>query len=348
MSDSNVFVAVVMGLEREPDSFNRQSLTVRFENGQSAKLAADSHTETYAAVLDELSRMTLAAYVEADPETQMIKRLLVPLEDSVTNIRPTPLQDIEVELKISNVVHILKRTHPHFERLLKTLRDALEKGIPVWVTDDENEKEIVDVRLPNPQSSAGKEVLPTLPTKLGIRLGAITPARAQELFSLVANFSCDPVTPSPQCIPFLFPGDGCAARAHEMCRLMISAGEQPGKLWIYGGLQLDTPNDPACNLNWGYHVAPTLNVDIGSGNQVQVIDPAIFDRPVSSSIWKSKLGDPDALCVPTDFSPFLHPLVGRDEFDPDFIKTAEWLARFRSKLRIRSLSSGPPPYENCL
>jgi len=328
-------------------------MIVHFDNGQSAGLDwSDPRSATFMSVLGELRRMNLAAYVEIDSATQAIKRLLVPLEAKVIGIKKVERiesQDIEVDLEISNARHLLKRANPDFKRLLERLQDAKHKGVPVRVTEDESGREIIDVSpVPNPPSPAMQVTLLTSSAELSPTLTTVTPARAQELFSLVADRSCDAIAPQPTCIPFLYPRDGCAARAHEMCRLMILGGEQPGKLWIYGTLQADTRNDPDCKVNWGFHVAPTLMVDVGFRTQLQVIDPALFGRPVSKAEWKRRLGDSKATLVPTDSSPFLHSLNGTDLSDPDYALTIYWLGHFRQQLQIRSASSfGPPPYKNC-
>lgn len=68
-----------------------------------------------------------------------------------------------------------------------------------------------------------------------------------------------------------------------MCRLMIAAGVEPDKVWIYGDLNTPTINNPNCIVSWGWHVAPTVQVP-GSG--ILVIDPSIFNVPVTEIAWK--------------------------------------------------------------
>src|SRR5665647_1277118 len=90
----------------------------------------------------------------------------------------------------------------------------------------------------------------------------LTPAKAQQVFTTMAGTTCNPLTVPPPCIPFLYPDDGCWARADEMCRLMINMGYSPRKVWIDHSsgvwLQVSTKNNPNCYVEWGWHVAPTL------------------------------------------------------------------------------------------
>src|ERR1700682_3926741 len=102
--------------------------------------------------------------------------------------------------------------------------------------------------------------------------------RAQQLSPLVRARLCCPASAPAPCIPFLYPDDGCWARAHEMCRLMIADGAQPEKVWIYGNLRVNSQNKPNCLVDWGWHVAPTLQVNTGGGIQTWVIDPSLFPQ----------------------------------------------------------------------
>lgn len=174
----------------------------------------------------------------------------------------------------------------------------------------------------------------------------VPPGRAQELFDLCAGFSCEPRVPRPPCIPFLYPDDGCWARAHDMARLIIAAGARPMKVWIYGKLLTQTDNNPCCFVKWRFHVAPTICVRAGrSRGEVQVIDPSLFKTPVPVAKWASVQGDPDATFASTAADIYWN-VDMQVEMDPRYKQTNWWLAHFRLQLRLRSLTSGvgPPPY----
>jgi hypothetical protein len=157
--------------------------------------------------------------------------------------------------------------------------------------------------------------------------------------------SCNPLTVPVPCIPFLYPDNGCWARAHEMCRLMIAMNLSPKKVWIQGGLQVNTRNNPSCVVNWWWHVAPTLCVRGPSFFQRRemVIDPSLFTTPVTKATWKSVQGDPSATLTSSSASIFLMGNVT----DPTYTQTNTDLARYRLQLYCRSLNMGPPPYANC-
>ena len=133
--------------------------------------------------------------------------------------------------------------------------------------------------------------------------------KAQQVFDAMNAASCDPLAVPAPCIPFLYPDDGCFARAHEMCRLMINMGHTPKKVWIHeqppADLHVDTKNHPDCYVEWNWHVAPTLCVRGPGLFQIQevVIDPSLFTAPISKTTWKAKQGDPNATLTDTDASP---------------------------------------------
>ena len=143
----------------------------------------------------------------------------------------------------------------------------------------------------------------------------------------------------------MYPDDGCWARAHEMCRLMIAMGLAPEKVWIRGHLNTKTRNNPSCHVLWGYHVAPTLCVRGPKFYQTarHVIDPSLFTTPVTEAVWKSVQGDINATLTDTDASQY-GPGGGTD---PAYVDTNYWLTYFRLQLQLRALSVGPPPYAFC-
>ena len=168
------------------------------------------------------------------------------------------------------------------------------------------------------------------------------------MFDLVKATSCNPLTVPPPCIPFLYPDDGCWARAHEMCRLMIAASATPRKMWIVGSLHVLTKNHPNCEVYWNWHVAPTLCVrKYWFWAQTMVIDPALFDAPVPTAAWKGVQGDPNAALYPHDASVYYRWSANNLETDPTYSKTWSWLEDFRLYLKNRSLQQGAPPYAHC-
>ena len=146
--------------------------------------------------------------------------------------------------------------------------------------------------------------------------------KAQQVFDAMNATSCNPLTVPPPCIPFLYPDDGCWARAHEMCRLMIVMGHSPRKVWIQGNLCVSTKNKPNCVVWWGWHVAPTLCVRGPKFFQTQtmVIDPSLFTTPVSKATWKGVQGDPNATLTNSEASDYLWGTT-----DPTYVLTNQKL-----------------------
>jgi hypothetical protein len=135
-----------------------------------------------------------------------------------------------------------------------------------------------------------------------------------------------------------------------MCRLMIAAGAQPEKVWVYGSLRVATHNNPSCQVLWGWHVAPTLLIGASTGPQVHVIDPSLFNGPVPQATWAGVQGDPHPTVEPSSASVFYR-TRGRGvvQYDPTYSQTDNVLNTYRNQLKLRSASTaGPPPYIQCL
>lgn len=335
-------------LEARPGEIPSRSVTVNFQGGRSGRLdMAIPPSAVWADVLDSVRQANEPVYVEIDPTTNVITELLLPREVRIGAITSTATGDaVEVELIISQARHYLRRTNPDFQQLLNTLQTAQEEGNPVLVTETLDGYEIIDVR-PLPKPPAERLEAPPLVSRAPAT--PVTLQKAQELFYLVSAKTCDPISATSPCIPFLYPEDGCWARAHEMCRLFIDKSVQPEKVWIYGDLHAATQNSPSCKVGWRYHVAPTLLVSTGATSEIYVIDPSLFLEPVRRVIWFDVQGDSSAIFKSSDASVFYRNKKGEQLYDPNYTETKKDLAIYRNQLKLRSASSaGPPPYSHCV
>jgi hypothetical protein len=122
-----------------PDGF-----LIQFDSDRSARLAPGDRAAGQLEILADLQRMQHPAYVEFDPDTRIIARLLIPLVAQIVGITPTA-DGVAVELEISHARHTLRRSNPDFEELLSTLREAQAKG-GAWIITETDDHEIIDVR----------------------------------------------------------------------------------------------------------------------------------------------------------------------------------------------------------
>lgn len=144
--------------------------------------------------------------------------------------------------------------------------------------------------------------------------GSVSYADATLIFDDMAN--------EPD-IPFQFPDDGCYARAHFMAyRIAERYGiniNDVDKVFIYGNLEAqtsfiydqvtiggttDTSSTADGTVNWGWHVAPIINVRQGDINVPMVIDPSLSNRPLTIEQWKTIMNDPDAITEITDHTTY--------------------------------------------
>jgi hypothetical protein len=368
MPSQNVIVATVVRID-PPVEETRAAEVLRkapagvsiiFEDDQTARLFPGDRAVGSLELLEGLRQMRAPVYVEVDPANKAITRLLIPLVTRVKTISESGAEEINVDLEASHARHRLKRKNPRFGELLEALRTAHANKSWLLVTESD-EHEIIDVR-----RSPGEPKLPEIISQKPVEPSrgwlyrwfhlwfcclfrwccCVSLDKATQMFNLVSATTCNPLTVPPPCIPFLYPDDGCWARAHEMCRLMIAAGVSPRKVWIDGNLHVNTKNNPACYVDWGWHVAPTLCVrQRFCSVEDMVIDPSLFTAPVSQATWKSVQGDSNATLTPTDASVYWRNYIPTD---PNYVDTNIRLQYYRLQLKNRALQpAGPPPYAYC-
>ena len=356
-------------LDRPPAEMVRTEggLGVELEGGRVARLDPENPRSTgYAQVLEGLFKLRSPVYLELDPKTSAITNLLIPEVTRVHAVREDEGGGLIVELERSHGRHLLPPDAPDFEDLAGRLREAMRAGGVVILTEDDAHN-ILDIRgyTPGPEGQLPPFPKPELPKDyFDLRefldrfwlwpwwpwwwFRCVSMKKAQQVFDAMSATSCSPLTVPPPCIPFLYPDDGCWARAHEMCRLMIAMGLRPKKVWIQGNLHVDTKNNPNCYVNWGWHVAPTLCVrklkPWWFGTEELVVDPSLFITPISKAGWKGVQGDPSATLTDSDAS--IYYLWG-SVTDPLYTDTNIQLNKYRLKLQTRAINFGPPPYASC-
>jgi Glutaminase len=128
-------------------------------------------------------------------------------------------------------------------------------------------------------------------------------------------------------IPFDFAKGYCSARAHEMRRLMAAQGVECRKVFFHAAkdhsIRVEHPT--MGTILWAYHVAPTVAVQTPDGVVRMVIDPSLFDGPVTIEEWTGVMSCEKAVIEQTPgaiYQPF-------DARDDDYRQTERLLEEAR-------------------
>jgi hypothetical protein len=102
-------------------------------------------------------------------------------------------------------------------------------------------------------------------------------------------------------IPFGYQQANCHNISHYISLLLASKGYQCAKIWAFAPVVYSTSStklitipdkkniSPTGKIDWGYHVAPILQVRIGNKVRKMAIDPGLFKTPVRYRTWLTKL-----------------------------------------------------------
>ncbi|PIS11481.1 MAG: hypothetical protein COT73_03715 [Bdellovibrio sp. CG10_big_fil_rev_8_21_14_0_10_47_8] len=93
-------------------------------------------------------------------------------------------------------------------------------------------------------------------------------------------------------IPFKYPIDGCYARATEMAKIAEDKKILMGRVYAEGILVAKTDSAESPVVVWGYHIATVAYVKSQKGDvELMVFDPSLFDKPVTTEMWKQRMLD---------------------------------------------------------
>ena len=128
-------------------------------------------------------------------------------------------------------------------------------------------------------------------------------------------------------IPFDFAKSYCSARAHEMRRLMAAQGVECRKVFFHAAkdYSIRVQHPAMGTILWSYHVAPTVAVQTPGGVVRMVIDPSLFNGPVTIEEWKAVMKCDKAVLEQTSgaiYQPF-------DARDDDYKQTERLLEEAR-------------------
>lgn len=114
-----------------------------------------------------------------------------------------------------------------------------------------------------------------------IYISVISSKMAQYVFDVFKN---------DKSIPFAYMIEGCQANAHRMSKMAEKYHIYFGKVYAEGNLLVKVNNHPTIKyLPWDWHVAPIVYVKFNNTYELKVIDPSLFDQPVSVETWTQKM-----------------------------------------------------------
>lgn len=124
----------------------------------------------------------------------------------------------------------------------------------------------------------------------------------------------------PRRITWLYPDDGCFARAAIVSQKSKAFDYSGGsKIFAFGDLNVKTNNATFGYVTWWYHVASAYRLQ----NTVYVIDPSIEpDRPLRLEEWLSSMGDIHQIEVSICNAEAYHPGSPCNPKSSIFIQTA--------------------------
>jgi hypothetical protein len=363
---TKVIVDHIKEIKYQRESKGGEPAHLKFAGGSRAILQGKGPDyQTRHEILRQHHHCGIPVYVEAERQKGVVKALHVPLEGRVV-FSEEDGRGLWFQIDRSAKPFHLTRSDPRYARYQKLIHESQLKRTPLLLTESGGGTKILDISKPKkhgsqvPQPDWNKYNLkPRMPDNTVMmpeETAAVSAKCAVELFGLLKSQStpldeASQLLPFPT-IPFEYPVNGCQARAHYMCRLLLEQGVQPHKVWNLAPdhkhhLIVKTRYDPKGEAKWGFHVSAAVYVRQASEQiERQVMDPSLFDKPVSVEAWRRRQECPESCLAYTTSAPYLFPWWATKAgiYDPDYHQTLRDLVRYNSALSLQIRKYGLPPY----
>jgi hypothetical protein len=148
---------------------------------------------------------------------------------------------------------------------------------------------LTDDHFANPGESANDAGVPLAALRVD-RLPEWSLEQLQPAFNRIRDerFLCDPLRPDfARRLTWLDPNQGCEMRAELVGWKLAEWGySRPFKIFLFGPMQVSTPNTPSGSASWSWHVASAVRV----GKIAYVFDAAVEPRrPLTLDEWTQRL-----------------------------------------------------------
>ncbi len=152
MPNTNAIVSTVTRLDppldRAPAEMLRTESGIFVELEEGARRLrldpANPRSAGFAQALDASSKQKRLVYLEVDPATSSITRVLIPYVTRVVDVRAGD-DGLDVDIERSHARHVLPRGVADFDELERRLRESQAAGAVVILTEDDAHH-IIDIR----------------------------------------------------------------------------------------------------------------------------------------------------------------------------------------------------------
>jgi len=200
---------------------------------------------------------------------------------------------IQVRFYESPRIYDLAKSHPDYVAIKKLIDENRDAKTPIRIIEGGKLASFITLTSAEPASAEeielDKQKYIITPEATSYKKYVPNMTILSGIFDFCASQGCATGTATiDYCIPFQYVVDGCYARAHKMRQIMLSNyNVSCEKVFSYedvtGFLAVDAGD---CCVYWWYHVAPLVTVkNIGGGFTKYVVDPSMFDAPVTIDTW---------------------------------------------------------------
>jgi len=324
--------------------------TIRFAD-QDPVLLVPGASESAAdlCVIELLHKIRKPAFVEIN-DKRVITRALAPKVTTVTGIESDGEGWFHVRLASSATRHMIPHETGHDREMLGLLQAAAKEGTTLRVTAGPDDGVILDVHPDTPDRSVPvADITPEDQVIAGVSL--VSEARAREFIG--KHFKpnmCHLPRVNGGCMPFQYPDDFCWAVAQRITEWLAAEKDRfvAGKVWLFGDLQVDTPNKEDCQQKWDFHVASFVRRS-ELHDDLLVFDPVVsLTDAIPVADWRKKVRGEQAERQITEARVYRKGKSDAGTFVHDG-QVDDDLTMMRCALRRRAAGKvAPPPFDHCL